>query len=113
MVRNTCVSIRVSNILPHHGPAKECTLLHILSLKHLLISSQVISFAIARAKATITSEPLCPTLSSKEPCEAPEKNVCLADRIPMEAEPGSGWESGRYMGFEKTDTVQCGFLEEM
>lgn len=75
MVKNTYISIGVSNILPHHGPAKECTLLYILSLTHL-ISSQVIRFAIASVEATVTSDPLGPTLSSEDPCGARDKNVC-------------------------------------
>lgn len=94
LVKNISVSIWVSNILPHHVPTKECTLFYILLLKHFLISSQVINFAITRVKATITNDPLCSTLSREEPCEALEKIVCLLDYIPMEAEHSSGWESG-------------------
>ena len=79
--------------LPHHGPAKECTLLYILLLKHFLISSQVIDFAITRVKETMINDELCSILSREEPCEELDKDVCLPEHIPMEAEHSSGWES--------------------
>ena len=86
------------------------TVLYLVA-KHFLISSQVINFAITRVKPTITNDELCSILSREEPCEMLDKDVCLPDHIPMEAEQRSGWESN--MGFEKTNTIQFCFLEEM
>lgn len=56
------------------------------------------NFAITGVKETITNDELCSILSREEPCEVLDKDVCLPEHIPMEAEHSSGWESKQIHG---------------
>lgn len=73
----------------------------------------MINFAITRVKEAKTNNELCSMLSREEPDEVLDKDVCVPDTSPWRLNTAQVGSLSRYMGFEKTNTIQCFFLEEM